>query len=79
MSKDEILIIPKTIEGLRDALFEELQLLREGKSNPQKSRAVAQMADKIIDSMRVQIQYGRLIVDQEKKYGTTLLGSNKKN
>lgn len=76
MSKEVVLNeIPKTTEGLRDALFDELNELRAGRSNPQKSRAIAQMADKIIDSIRVQIQFGRLLQDTDKKKITHYLGS----
>ena len=53
--------VPKTIEGVRDALFDEINLLRAGKSNLQQARAVAQLASQVIDSIRVGIQYGRLL------------------
>ena len=58
--------IPKTAEGLRDALFEEINLLRAGKTTPQKARVVANLASQIIDSMRVQIQHGRMLIDAHK-------------
>jgi hypothetical protein len=53
--------IPKTTEGLRDALFEEINLLRQDKTTPNRARALSQLARDIIDSIRVQIQYQRLI------------------
>jgi hypothetical protein len=59
-------VIPKTTEGLRDALFDEINALRQGKSNPQHARVLCQLANKVIDSIRVQIQYGRLLNDKEK-------------
>lgn len=62
----EIKTIPKTTEGLRDALFDEINALRSGKSNPQNARALCQLANQVIDSIRVQIQYGRLLNDKEK-------------
>lgn len=58
--------IPKTAEGLRDALFDEINALRAGKSSPQKSRAISQLASHVIDSIRVQIQQGRLLMDSDK-------------
>lgn len=61
MSK-EIVEIPKTIEGLREALFDEINSVRNGNGNLQRARAVAQLAAQAIDSIRVQIQYGRLLV-----------------
>lgn len=60
--------IPTTIEGLREALFDEINLLRSGKGNLQRARAVAQLSAQAIDSIRVQIQYGRmLLVANEEK------------
>lgn len=57
--------VPKTIEGLRDALFDEINLLRSGQSSLQQARAVSQLAAQAIDSIRVQIQYGRLLLEQK--------------
>lgn len=62
-----ILEIPKTAEGLRDALFDEINALRNGKTSPQKARAVSLLASHIIDSIRVQIQQGRLLIDADRK------------
>lgn len=61
MSKTEV-AIPKTIEGLREALFDEINQLRAGKGNLQRARAVSQLASQAIDSIRVQIQYGRMML-----------------
>lgn len=75
VAKEKILEeVPKTTEGLRDALFDEINLIREGKSNPQRARALAQLADRIIDSIRVQIQFGRLLSENNKE-GSKHLGS----
>lgn len=76
MSK-ELEAIPKTTEGLRDALFDEINLIREGKSNPQRAREIARMADKIIDSIKVQIQYGRLLNKADSTGKATYLGTIK--
>lgn len=64
--KREITPVPTTVEGLRDALFDELNLLRQGKSTPVRSRAIALMASQIIDSLRVQIQFQRMVIANEK-------------
>lgn len=61
MAKDTI-PVPKTIEGLREALFDEINQLRSGKGNLQRARAVSQLASQAIDSIRVQIQYGRMLI-----------------
>lgn len=76
--KQDITVIPKTLEGLRDAIFDEINSLRVGTGNIQKSRAIALLASQAIDSIRVQIQYGRLVSQQQKnkEYAGVYLGSN---
>ena len=77
MSEDKNnLPVVKSTEGLRDALFDEINMLRSGVGNPQRAKAVAQMAARIIDSLRVQIQYGKLLQEQQKQgHKELLLGS----
>ncbi len=65
IQKKEVAPVPKTAEGLRDALFDELNLLRRGGTTPQKARVTAQLAAQIIDSIRVQIQHQRLLVQMK--------------
>tara|TARA_R110000803_G_scaffold15030_1_gene41744 strand:+ start:223 stop:468 length:246 start_codon:yes stop_codon:yes gene_type:complete len=48
----------RTSIGLRDALFDELDALRDGTSNPQKSQATAKLAVQIINSVKMEIDYG---------------------
>lgn len=48
----------RTSLGLRDALFDELDALRDGTSNPQKSQATAKLAVQIINSVKMEIDYG---------------------
>jgi hypothetical protein len=59
--------VKKTAEGLRDALFDEINLLRSNKTTPNRARAISQLARDVIDSLRVQIQHQRLLVGQGKK------------
>lgn len=59
--------VPKTAEGLRDALFDEINALRAGTTSPQKARTISLLASHIIDSIRVQIQQGRLLLDADRK------------
>jgi hypothetical protein len=68
--------IPKTAEGLRDALFDELNALRAGKSNPQHARAVANLSRQVIESIRVQVQAQRLLKEMGKQK-PALLGARK--
>lgn len=74
MKREPLLPIPKTAEGLRDALFDEINRMRQGAGSPQEARALCSLAAQIIDSLRVQIQNNRLI-DETRKRGRILLGS----
>lgn len=60
--------VPTTVEGLRDALFDEINLLRAGKTTPQKARAISHLAAQVVQSLQVQIQYQKLMAQ---------MGSNK--
>lgn len=45
----------RTSAGLRDALFDELDNLRNGKTNPAKANSVAKLADGIIETVRMEL------------------------
>lgn len=47
--------VAKTLEGLRDALFDELNLLRQGKTTTSKSRAVAILSKRILEAAMVEL------------------------
>ena len=49
--------IVRTAAGLRDALFDEMDRLRAGQSNPQQAQAVAKLACQIINSVKAEIEY----------------------
>lgn len=66
--------VPKTAEGLRDALFDEINALRANKTTAVRARAISTLAAQVIDSLRVQIQHGRLI-NEAKESATMQLGS----
>ena len=52
--------------GLRDALFEEWESLRDGSSNPARARSIAMMANTILQSVQVEIEYHKYVsaIDQ---------------
>lgn len=75
MKPDESKPVPKTLEGLRDAIFAEINALRKGTGNLQQARAISQLATQAIDSIRVEIQYGRMLLEA-KKLPKVLLGSD---
>ena len=77
MKSNNSLPVPKTVEGLRDAIFDEINAIRRGDVNMARSRAISQLASQAIDSIRVQIQYGRaLLLSKSEK--PLRLGSDEK-
>ena len=58
---------PKTTEGLRDLLFDEIESLRNGKVDPARARVTANLAKQIIESIRVQVQFQRVLSENKKK------------
>lgn len=46
----------RTTKGLCNVLFDELDLLRNGKSNPHRAAAVAKLAVQIINTKRLEIE-----------------------
>ena len=57
MSKE----IERTSRGIATAMFEELDLLREGKSTPQQARAKASIANTICSISRLEMDYARFV------------------
>lgn len=49
----------RTSSGLRDALFDELDLLRNGKSDSGRASAVSKLAVQIINSARMEVEFQR--------------------
>lgn len=53
--------ITRSTTGLRAALFEEMDALRSGKSDAQRARSMAMMANSILDSVKVEVEYHKYI------------------
>jgi hypothetical protein len=51
--------IERSTDGLRAALFEELDALRSGKTTAQKSSALARLAATIVSTSKLDIDYQR--------------------
>ena len=49
--------VVRTSSGLRGVLFDELDALRAGDSNPQRAQAVAKLACQIINSVKMEIEF----------------------
>lgn len=45
----------RTSAGLRDALFDELDNLRNGTSNPAKANAIAKLSDQVISTVKMEL------------------------
>ena len=51
----------RTSAGVRDAMFDELDALRRGESNPMRARAAAALASQIIASVRMEIDFQHFV------------------
>ena len=66
-------MVEKTTKGLAGALFEELELLRQGKSSPQQAKAKVSIANSICSIARLEMEYSRFVEEQ----GVPALSGNK--
>lgn len=48
--------VQRTSAGLRDAIFDELDAIRTGTSNPTRANAVAKLAGSIVETVRMEIE-----------------------
>jgi hypothetical protein len=48
--------IVRTSAGLRDAIFDEIDAIRNGNSNPTRANAVAKLATGIVETVRMEIE-----------------------
>jgi len=53
--------ISRSTTGLRSALFDEMEALRNGTSNAQRARSIAMMANSILQSVQVEIEYHKYV------------------
>lgn len=51
--------ISRTSAGLRDAIFDEMDAIRNGSSNPTRANAVAKLAGSIVETVRMEIEVQR--------------------
>lgn len=51
--------IVRTSAGLRDAIFDEIDAIRSGTSNPTRANAVAKLATGIVETVRMEIEVQR--------------------
>lgn len=65
----------RTSAGLRDALFDELDNLRSGESNPAKANAVAKLADQVVATVKMELDVQKHIAKYKPAGMTPQLGS----
>lgn len=51
--------IVRNSAGLRDAIFDEIDAIRMGKSNPTRANAVAKLATGVVETVRMEIEVQR--------------------
>lgn len=51
--------VVRTSAGLRDVMFDELDFVRNGDSNPTRANAVAKLCTGIMDSVRVDVEVAK--------------------
>jgi hypothetical protein len=49
----------RTGQGLRDALFDEIDLIRTGDGDRRRAMAVAALAGRVMDTVKVEIEYAK--------------------
>lgn len=64
----------RTSAGLRNVLFDEIDELRKGSSNPARARSLAMLANTALKSVEVEIEYHKYVSDVSKHNGSTKLG-----
>lgn len=76
----EFKAIDRTTNGLRDALFDEINTLRSGNGDANTSLAVANLAKQIINVAKVELEFQRVMMQAQEagqpiNLGTLRLGS----
>lgn len=51
--------VNRTSAGLRDAIFDEIDAIRNGTSNPTRANAVAKLATGIVETVRMELEVSR--------------------
>ena len=51
--------VQRTSAGLRDAIFDEIDAVRNGTSNPTRANAIAKLATGIVETVRMEIEVQR--------------------
>lgn len=63
----------RTSQGLRDMLFDEIDLLREGKSSAQRANAIGRLAAGVVDSVKMELDMAKYLNGRKAAPGPELL------
>lgn len=55
--------VERTTEGLRNALFDELDAMRGGKSTPARANAICRLSVGVIEVVKTEIEYTKLVAN----------------
>lgn len=66
--------VERTSGGLRDALFDEIDSLRNGTSNAARARSMAMICNTILQSVTAEIEYHKYVADATKSDSIAKLG-----
>lgn len=68
--KTEVASVSRTSAGLRDAIFDELDAIRSGDSNPTRANAVAKLAGSIVETVRMEVEVQKHLRHMQPPQGT---------
>lgn len=52
---ESVALVTRTSAGLRDAIFDEIDAIRSGASNPTRANAIAKLAVGIVETVRLEV------------------------
>lgn len=53
--------VARTSAGLRDAIFDEIDAIRRGESNPTRANAVAKLAAGVVETVRMELEVQKYV------------------
>ena len=65
----------RSSQALRDALFDELDDLRSGDSDPSRALAVAKVAQQIVSTARIEMEFHRMVLSAAEKGNSVTMGT----
>ena len=66
--------VARTSAGLRDAIFDELDAIRDGSSNPTRANAVAKLAAGVVETVRMEIEVQKHLSSKKTQINAAEIG-----